>query len=161
MASFPKSLSLSQLATIQTEVLHHRTHHVKTPQSMRPAVVRATRVFQIRFARQPVTRSKTQTLLYARESCTDHTWRSSACPLFCINPDPPNLNNLAGGQGIEKCPNTDLDMYYCIDYNMGNANCSAQQQVLTFKGMSQPYIGILAGDPIADLVVHSQAHLPL
>lgn len=52
-------------------------------------------------------------------------------------------------------------MYYCIDYNMGNANCSAQQQVLIFKGMSQPYIGILAGDPIADLVVHSQVHLPL
>ncbi|EAW17221.1 uncharacterized protein NFIA_005840 [Aspergillus fischeri NRRL 181] len=72
--------------------------------------------------------------LYVRGSCTDQTWRSSACPLFCINPDPPNRNNLAGGQGIEKCPNTDLDMYYCIDYNMGNVNCSAQQQVLIFKG---------------------------
>ncbi|KAL3413139.1 hypothetical protein V8F44DRAFT_662560 [Aspergillus fumigatus] len=70
----------------------------------------------------------------ATESCTDHTWRSSACPLFCINLDPLNLNNLAGGQGIKKCPNTDLDMYYCIDYNMGNANYSAQQQVLIFKG---------------------------
>lgn len=124
MASFPKSLSLSQLATIQTEVLHHRTHHVKTPQSMRPAVVRATRVFQIRFARQPVTRSKTQTLLYARESCTDHTWRSSACPLFCINPDPPNLNNLAGGQGIEKCPNTGFG--YVLLHRLQYGECQLQ-----------------------------------
>ncbi|RHZ47885.1 uncharacterized protein CDV56_104015 [Aspergillus thermomutatus] len=36
--------------------------------------------------------------------------------------------------GIAKCPNTDLDMYYCIDYNMGNVNCSAQHQVLIFQG---------------------------
>jgi hypothetical protein len=65
--------------------------------------------------------------------------------LFCINPDPPNRDNLAGGQGIEKCPNTDLDMYYCIDHNMGNVNCSAQHQVLIFQGMSQPDVRMIAG----------------
>ncbi|KAF4157108.1 hypothetical protein CNMCM6069_005880 [Aspergillus lentulus] len=72
--------------------------------------------------------------LYVRGSCTNQTWRSSACPLFGINQDPPNRDNLAGGQGIEKCPNTDLDMYYCINHNMGNVNCSAQHQVLIFQG---------------------------
>ncbi|KAF7121625.1 hypothetical protein CNMCM5793_009096 [Aspergillus hiratsukae] len=77
---------------------------------------------------------KTGATLYVRGSCTDPTWRSSACPLFCINPDPPNSDNLAGGQEIVKCPNTALDMYYCIDYNMENVNCSAQHNVLIFQG---------------------------
>jgi hypothetical protein len=40
--------------------------------------------------------------LYVRGSCTDPTWKSASCPLFCIS----SHDLLSGGMGIAKCPNT-------------------------------------------------------
>lgn len=34
---------------------------------------------------------------YVRGSCTDKTWRSSSCPLYCVS------NNRFGGAGIGQC----------------------------------------------------------
>src|SRR5690348_15730855 len=34
---------------------------------------------------------------FVRGSCTDKTWRSNNCPLFCINP---TIDFLSGGNGI-------------------------------------------------------------
>jgi hypothetical protein len=65
--------------------------------------------------------------------------------IVLYQPGPSEPRQSCGGQGIEKCPNTDLDMYYCIDHNMGNVNCSAQHQVLIFQGMSQPDVRMIAG----------------
>ncbi|OHF04145.1 hypothetical protein CORC01_00484 [Colletotrichum orchidophilum] len=37
-----------------------------------------------------------------RGSCTDRSWRSSRCPLFCINPE---TDNVAGGIGVARITN--------------------------------------------------------
>lgn len=68
---------------------------------------------------------------YIRGSCTDQRWRSSECPLFCIDPD---VDNLTGGNGIGKCLGTTQDMYYCIDTSNTGNNCSASQNPLIFQG---------------------------
>lgn len=68
---------------------------------------------------------------YIRGSCTDQRWRSSECPLFCIDPD---VNDLTGGNGIGKCLGTTQDMYYCIDTGNTDNNCSASQNPLIFQG---------------------------
>jgi hypothetical protein len=72
--------------------------------------------------------------LYVRGSCTDPSWRSSDCPLFCINPDTPNYDDTVSSAGIGKCTNTTKDMYYCIDDDDDAVNCSAEQNVLIFEG---------------------------
>ncbi|CAG9982936.1 unnamed protein product [Clonostachys byssicola] len=68
---------------------------------------------------------------FVRGGCTDKTWRSSSCPSFCVDT---NVDNLTGGMGIAKCPNTSKDMYWCINKNQGSVNCTAQQNVLFFPG---------------------------
>ncbi|CAI6091816.1 unnamed protein product [Clonostachys chloroleuca] len=68
---------------------------------------------------------------FVRGGCTDKTWRSSSCPSFCVDT---NVDNLAGGMGIAKCPNTSKDMYWCINKNQGSVNCTEQQNVLFFPG---------------------------
>ncbi|KAH9990376.1 hypothetical protein F4779DRAFT_610077 [Xylariaceae sp. FL0662B] len=77
---------------------------------------------------------KSEASMYVRGSCTDKAWRSSSCPLFCINPKAPSNDLIAGGMGIEKCSNTTDDMYYCIDGNMDNVDCDKKLNVLSFKG---------------------------
>ncbi|KAF4809835.1 hypothetical protein CGCSCA5_v011049 [Colletotrichum siamense] len=44
-----------------------------------------------------------------RGSCTDESWRSSSCPLFCINPE---TDNVGGGMGVAKCQNTAQELYF-------------------------------------------------
>lgn len=72
--------------------------------------------------------------LYVRGSCTDQKWRSSSCPLFCINPKEPNFDLVAGGTGISKCDKTKDDVYYCIDENTNNVDCEKLVNVLSFQG---------------------------
>ena len=88
---------------------------------------------------------------YIRGSCTDQRWRSSECPLFCIDPD---VDNLTGGNGIGKCLGTTQDMYYCIDTGNTDNNCSASQNPLIFQGilnlvLDKSYILTYAGQPSA------------
>lgn len=46
-----------------------------------------------------------------RESCTDPTWESTDCPLFCLNSDLDPLNH---GAAVHKCE-MDVDRYWCIN----------------------------------------------
>lgn len=46
---------------------------------------------------------------YVRGSCTDQTWRSGACPSYCVT-------NPRGGAGIGQCPglgDDDTDVLFC------------------------------------------------
>ncbi|KAL2176966.1 uncharacterized protein P884DRAFT_29605 [Thermothelomyces heterothallicus CBS 202.75] len=67
---------------------------------------------------------------FVRGSCTDKTWRSSNCPLFCINEE---YDYLDGGTGIAKCENTSNDLYVCIDGQ--ESSCEEGINVLYFPGM--------------------------
>jgi hypothetical protein len=71
---------------------------------------------------------------YVRGSCTDPTFRSSYCPNYCVDP---NLDNISGGGGVAKCPDTTLDEYYCIRADTTDVNCISQQNVLLFPGKAQ------------------------
>lgn len=71
---------------------------------------------------------------YVRGSCTDSTWRSSYCPNFCVDANAPRMDDTAGGEGMAKCPNTDIDMYYCVDFDQSAVNCTTQQNVIVFQG---------------------------
>lgn len=60
--------------------------------------------------------------LFFRGSCTDPTFNSENCPLFCLGPgETPN-----GGIGISQCPNSET-LFYCQgDKHVEAAgNCSA------------------------------------
>ncbi|KAK1687297.1 hypothetical protein BDP55DRAFT_90288 [Colletotrichum godetiae] len=65
-----------------------------------------------------------------RGSCTDRSWRSSSCPLFCINPE---TDNVGGGIGVAKCEGTAEELYYCINSVMDTVNCTAKKNVLFFQ----------------------------
>ncbi|KAK1635862.1 hypothetical protein BDP81DRAFT_321944 [Colletotrichum phormii] len=65
-----------------------------------------------------------------RGSCTDRSWRSSTCPLFCINPE---TDNVGGGIGVAKCEGTAEELYYCINSVMDTDNCTAKKNVLFFQ----------------------------
>lgn len=76
---------------------------------------------------------------YARGSCTDKTWQSSGCPLYCIGE---GIDFLEGGNGVLKCANTTEDLYICIDKLVGTgSSCEEKKNVLSFAGTS----GALAG----------------
>jgi hypothetical protein len=49
---------------------------------------------------------------FVRGGCTDKTWRSASCPLFCIDD---GVDFLDGGNGIFKCGNKTEDLYFCIN----------------------------------------------
>lgn len=66
-----------------------------------------------------------------RGACTDRSWRSSSCPLFCINPE---TDNVGGGIGVAKCVGTAEELYYCINSVQDRVNCTAKQNVLFFQG---------------------------
>jgi hypothetical protein len=63
-----------------------------------------------------------------RGSCTDKDWRSSECPLFCINPA---TDNMPGGMGIRQCENNP-EFYFCN--NSQGHDCDTAENVLLFKG---------------------------
>ncbi|KAK2011027.1 hypothetical protein LZ32DRAFT_659970 [Colletotrichum eremochloae] len=65
-----------------------------------------------------------------RGACTDRSWRSSSCPLFCINPE---TDNVAGGIGVAKFQGTVEELYYCINTVQDRVNCTAKQNVLFFQ----------------------------
>lgn len=71
-----------------------------------------------------------------RGACTDRSWRSSSCPLFCINPE---TDNVAGGIGIAKCDGTVEELYYCINSVMDTVNCTAKKNVLFFQRKSSAF----------------------
>lgn len=62
------------------------------------------------------------------------------------------MDNVAGGEGIEKCSNTTKDMYYCIDENYEEANCTTEESVLVFEGM----LTHLIISEVHSYVVHSR-----
>ncbi|KAK1997244.1 hypothetical protein LX36DRAFT_636529 [Colletotrichum falcatum] len=68
-----------------------------------------------------------------RGACTDRSWRSSSCPLFCINPE---TDNVAGGIGVGKCQGAVEELYYCINAVQDRVNCTAKQNVLFFQRKS-------------------------
>lgn len=35
---------------------------------------------------------------------------------------------------MAKCPDTIIDMYYCVDFDMSAVNCTTQQNVIKFEG---------------------------
>jgi hypothetical protein len=67
---------------------------------------------------------------YVRGSCTDKTWRSSNCPSVCVDP---SKDNLAGGEGVAECANSDT-LFYCIDAGQSSVNCDNETNVLIFVG---------------------------
>ncbi|KAL2257935.1 hypothetical protein VTK26DRAFT_8946 [Humicola hyalothermophila] len=70
---------------------------------------------------------------FVRGSCTDRRWRSSSCPLFCIEE---GVDFLDGGNGIFKCPNTTEDLYFCINRLSGaDATCDNKRNLLFFAGV--------------------------
>lgn len=82
---------------------------------------------------------KADASLYVRGSCTDQSWKDASCPLFCIGSD----DLRSGGMGIEKCPNTTLDEYYCIDSGDSSVNCAAQFNVFEFPGIGLSILSTL------------------
>lgn len=70
---------------------------------------------------------------FVRGGCTDKTWRSSSCPSFCIEN---GVDNVGGGTGLSKCPNTDRDIYWCINKNYQSADCDTGVGLLFFPGKS-------------------------
>lgn len=70
---------------------------------------------------------KSDATIFVRGSCTDKTWRSSKCPLFCID------QNNGGGAGIMQCQNTLEDLFYCAGLDSSRVDCSAKKGVLFFQ----------------------------
>ncbi|KAL1837002.1 hypothetical protein VTJ49DRAFT_4405 [Mycothermus thermophilus] len=69
---------------------------------------------------------------YVRGACTDPTWRSSNCPLFCIEE---GVDFLDGGNGIQKCEGRSDDTYYCVNANSATeASCVDGRKLLFFPG---------------------------
>ncbi|KAL2267154.1 hypothetical protein VTJ83DRAFT_4431 [Remersonia thermophila] len=69
---------------------------------------------------------------YVRGACTDPTWRSSHCPLFCIEE---GVDFLDGGNGIQKCEGRSDDTYYCVNKNSATeASCAEGRKLLFFPG---------------------------
>jgi hypothetical protein len=81
---------------------------------------------------------------FVRGSCTDKSFRSSSCPSFCGTP---NVDNVSGGEGMQKCANTKQDIYWCInqqniDLLQTEDPCSDQNAVVFFPGM-RPYDALI------------------
>ncbi|KAF6804747.1 hypothetical protein CSOJ01_09967 [Colletotrichum sojae] len=83
---------------------------------------------------------KSDATIFVRGSCTDKTWRSSKCPLFCID------QNNGGGAGVMKCQNTLEDPFYCAGLDPSQVDCSAKKGILFFQQSATAYttIGIEA-----------------
>ncbi|KAF6836623.1 hypothetical protein CMUS01_05327 [Colletotrichum musicola] len=83
---------------------------------------------------------KSDATIFVRGSCTDKTWRSSKCPLFCID------QNNGGGAGVMQCQNTLEDLFYCAGLDPSQVDCSANKGVLFFQQSATAYttIGIEA-----------------
>ena len=76
---------------------------------------------------------------YVRASCTDPTWTSAECPLFCTNAS--GGDNLGvGGMGVGKCDgNASLDRYYCRSVRIAELSdgvlCGDAEYYFDFEGM--------------------------
>ncbi|KAK1844709.1 hypothetical protein CCHR01_12636 [Colletotrichum chrysophilum] len=90
-----------------------------------------------------------------RGACTDRSWRSSSCPLFCINPE---TDNVGGGIGVAKCQGTTQELYYCINSVQDQVNCTAKQNVLFFQQSATAIttIGVEATTSIASTTTTSE-----
>ncbi|KAF4485206.1 hypothetical protein CGGC5_v008349 [Colletotrichum fructicola Nara gc5] len=90
-----------------------------------------------------------------RGACTDRSWRSSSCPLFCINPE---TDNVGGGIGVAKCQGTTQELYYCINSVQDQVNCTAKQNVLFFQQSATAIttIGVEATTSVASTTTTSE-----
>ncbi|OJD14218.1 hypothetical protein ACJ73_09105 [Blastomyces percursus] len=80
-------------------------------------------------------KAENETVGYIRGSCTDKSWRAGQCPAFCIRGGKPWNDTLGGVQPMRKCENTDEDLYYCVDDNVGAVDCDAKNDaVVSFVG---------------------------
>ncbi|KAL2153526.1 hypothetical protein VTH82DRAFT_4681 [Thermothelomyces myriococcoides] len=81
---------------------------------------------------------------YVRGSCTDRTWRSSSCPLFCINEE---FDNVDSGNSMIKCEGTSDDMYYCV--NAQRSSCEDKVNIVYFPGIPSAIttVGVAAPNP--------------
>lgn len=68
---------------------------------------------------------------FVRGGCTDKEWRSSSCPLFCINP---KVDNTGGGMGLAKCEDTKQDLYWCINSEQEDVSCEEGTGLIFFPG---------------------------
>lgn len=86
---------------------------------------------------------------FVRGACTDKTWRSSSCPLFCIEED---VDFLDGGNGVAKCENTSQDLYFCINSRSAEeASCEENRKLLFFPGMCKKMEPCLASQNLTGL----------
>ena len=65
--------------------------------------------------------------VYARGSCTDPSWKSADCPLFCIDPE---INRMGAGESIGRC--NDSTLFFCMDSS--DHDCEKRRNVLFFQG---------------------------
>lgn len=65
---------------------------------------------------------------YYRGACTDQSWRSSGCPLFCL------WRDSASYYPIAKCENATEDMYYCDTLSLEGVDCDQKLGLLYFPG---------------------------
>ncbi|KAF6824851.1 hypothetical protein CPLU01_10617 [Colletotrichum plurivorum] len=81
-----------------------------------------------------------------RGACTNRSWRSSSCPLFCINPE---TDNVGGGIGVGRCTGTTEELYYCINVVMDQVNCRGKKNVLFFQQPASAFttIGVVPTTP--------------
>lgn len=69
---------------------------------------------------------------YWRGSCTDQTWSSPDCPLYCLNTT--NGDSVGGPSMMNICPDATED-YFCIDHISNEGNCGGgSSNLLQFNG---------------------------
>ena len=64
---------------------------------------------------------------YVRGSCTDRKWLSAECPSFCTA-------NQDGGEGMEKCADSNVDSYCCLQGEQCTSKCDNGSVVIRFQG---------------------------
>ena len=67
---------------------------------------------------------------YIRGSCTDKSFTSSSCPLFCLVK---GVDQLDGGQDMIKCPDASGDVYVCNTETVP-WSCDNNKDTLEFQG---------------------------
>ena len=72
---------------------------------------------------------------YIRGSCTDQSWESDSCPLFCITQQSPNVNDFIGYGAVAKCSDRTDDSYYCFDGAINATSCINGTNLIQFPGM--------------------------
>ena len=64
---------------------------------------------------------------FVRASCTDPKWGPANCPVFC-------MGNQVGGEGMQKCEDSDVDSYCCLQDTLCTSKCAHGAVVVGFQG---------------------------